>query len=107
MAKKNLSHLMTGILGQEPVGKAAEVKQPLVQSSQEVKARRGRPSSRAVAGDYVRTTFIFDKDKLNQLRYIALVEKKTLTEIVNKLIEDYISWWEDANGKTPIHLKNR
>lgn len=106
MAKKNLSSLMTGILGSEPVSHHNEEQAP-TPVSQESKPRRGRPTSTPAGANDVRTTFIFDKAMLNQLRYISLVEKKTLKEIVGELIDGYVARWEKSNGEIPEAIKKQ
>lgn len=106
MAKKNLSSLMTGILGSEPVSHHSE-EQTAAPVSQESKPRRGRPTSTPVGANDVRTTFIFDRAMLNQLRYISLVEKKTLKEIVGELIDGYVARWEKSHGEIPGAVKNQ
>ncbi len=39
---------------------------------------------------------------VKQLKYVALMESKTQTEIIDKLLSDYVDKWEKKNGKIPV-----
>lgn len=39
---------------------------------------------------------------MRKLKYVALVDQTTQTEIVDKLLSDYIDKWEKKNGQIPL-----
>lgn len=50
----------------------------------------------------VRTSFIIKPSVTSKLKYIALIDRTTQTEIVDKLLTDYIDKWEKKNGPIPV-----
>lgn len=110
MAKKNLSALMSGIMGQpEPVTPAQEEHIP-VNSNQDPKTvdvkpgerKRGRPRNE---NNVERATFIVDPEVMRQIKYICLVEGKMQKDLIDEALRRYIGYWEAQNGR--IKLPNK
>lgn len=106
MAKKNLSALMDGLIS-SPSSKPEAVEEPISATPSEDKPAdptptRRRPGRPALGQDTpVRTTFLFSPSTLNKLRYISLVDKVSLKDIIEKLVSGYIAKWEKNNGEIP------
>jgi|GEM_PF-4404670 len=49
-----------------------------------------------------RTSFVIRPSITNKLKYIALMDQTTQTEIIGKLLTDYIEKWEKKNGAIPV-----
>lgn len=134
MAKKNLSSLLGGIMGdpqeendsnavsapvpQEPAEPAAEepAEEPAPVEPQpasatpakEAPARRrgpGRPRKNEGPIEEVRATFIVDQRQIKKIKYISVIEDCLLKDIVGKALEAYIVDWEAENGR--IKLPNK
>lgn len=50
----------------------------------------------------VRTSFIIDTVINKKLNYIALMDDRDKTEIVNEAFTEIINKWEKKNGKIPL-----
>lgn len=106
MAKRNLSALMDGLISSSSTTpeEVEEIKtvSPAEEAPVESMPSRRRPGRPASCQDTpVRTTFIFSPSTLNKLRYISLVDKVSLKDIIEKLVSGYIAKWEKNNGEIP------
>lgn len=107
MAKKNLTSLISGIMGENMESTIVETHAPEVtsemQENLEAKRRQnvGRPkkSTTAKPTNETRATFIVDADVVRKLKYISLAEGKLLKEVVNTALTGYIDQWESENGQ--------
>lgn len=61
----------------------------------------GRPKTALGETEKARTSFILEKSQVNKLRYAALVDDKTVTQVLSEIIGDYLSKWEDEHGSFP------
>jgi hypothetical protein len=48
-----------------------------------------------------RVTYIVRESLQQKVKYIAVMEKKQIKDVVNKILDEFISEWERKNGKTP------
>ena len=117
MAKKNLASLMSGIMGDTRAEEMPptnievenrEIRQHLNESpAQEVKQRRkpGRPprGSNGEKSDEIRATIIVEPEVMRKIKYISLMDDRMIKEVMNDALRDYISSWEQENGR--IRLK--
>lgn len=107
MAKKNLTSLISGIMGENIESASIESQAPEItsemQENLESKRRQnvGRPkkSSPAKPSNETRATFIVDADVVRKLKYISLAEGQLLKEVINTALTSYIDEWESENGK--------
>lgn len=51
--------------------------------------------------ELVKASFNLNPDRIKQLRYIAVVDETTQTQIIDSLLESYIESWEKKNGPIP------
>ena len=116
MAKKDLSSLMSGILGEPAqeekkpiITDAAEVT-PEMESSLEEKRKRnvGRPrkDSTGKGSADVHATFIVNPELIRKMKYVSLVEGKLLKEVIGAALTDYLANWEANNGKIRLPKKS-
>lgn len=107
MAKKNLTSLISGIMGEKTESTPLETHAPEItsemQDNLEAKRRQnvGRPKKAAPAKptNETRATFIVDADIVRKLKYISLAEGQLLKEVVNTALTSYIDEWESENGQ--------
>ncbi|MBD0289214.1 MAG: hypothetical protein ICV79_27920 [Flavisolibacter sp.] len=52
--------------------------------------------------DKKRNTYFFHPDTTRKVKYIAFMEEKTQTEIIEQALNEYISKWEKKNGEVPM-----
>lgn len=112
MAKKNLSALMSGIMGtpdpqQEEVETSRSNNTPDPVESEKTKLpekKRGRP--RNVTKEE-RATFIINPELLRKIKYISLVDGLMQKEILDEALKNYISEWENRNGTIRIPRTKR
>lgn len=69
--------------------------------------KRGRPKGRKNGNPnrQNRATFIVDRDVTRKLKYIALMETRTYTDVVSEALLGYIDRWESEHGE--INLPNK
>lgn len=107
MAKKNLTSLISGIMGENIESTPVETQAPEITTEMkenlESKRRQnvGRPkkSTPAKPSNETRATFIVDADIVRKLKYISLAEGQLLKEVINTALTGYIDEWESENGK--------
>lgn len=107
MAKKNLTSLISGIMGENMESTIVETHAPEItsemQDNLEAKRRQnvGRPKKETSAkqSNETRATFIVDADIVRKLKYISLAEGRLLKEVVNTSLTGYIAQWESENGQ--------
>lgn len=107
MAKKNLTSLISGIMGENTESTQLDTHAPEItsemQENLEAKRRQnvGRPKKAAPAKptNETRATFIVDADIVRKLKYISLAEGQLLKEVVNTALTSYIDQWESENGQ--------
>ena len=109
MAKKNLHSLMSGIIGDKSAAtEVTELKQDNSKKGKDIKdntdskPRPGRPKKN---NDYTRTTLIISAELLRKLKYVSLMEDRTLTDLVQDAFSLYVSQWEKDNG--PIRIPKK
>lgn len=70
-------------------------------------SKRGRPKGRKNGKPHRqhRATFIVDEGVTRKIKYIALMETRTYTEVVDEALQAYITRWEKKNGE--INLPNK
>ena len=115
MAKKNISSLLSGIMGEpnreeiDPATATFDISAanaddiPEISSSvkteptstTKVTRKRGRPRNE---NKEERNTFMVDSTLLRKIRYIALMEDCMQKEIVNEALRHYVNSWEKRNG---------
>lgn len=104
MAKKNLSSLMSGLMGQpEPQEESQNiseesytaVSEPSTEPT-EGKRKPGRPRNLT---SETHATFIIDPDLIRKIKYITLVEGNLQKDIVDAALRQYIRKWESKNGE--------
>lgn len=117
MAKKNVSALLSGIIGTEepePISNPVEteptesVPEPAEAETPAVEAPKrsvGRPRKDPKKTEEIRATFIIDPEHIRKMKYISLIEDKLLKEILGEALEAYINAWESANGKIRLPSK--
>ncbi len=49
----------------------------------------------------VRTSLRFKPSSIESLKYVAFKSKKTLTDIMDQALTDYINKWVKKNGEIP------
>lgn len=102
MAKKNLSSLMDGILGNTtPPEHQNEDKTAEPDST---RRGAGRPKKGEVISpnNDVRATFIGDRDVMKKLKYIAFAEDSMLRDVIDKAFKAFIANWESEKGKITL-----
>ena len=104
MAKKNLSSLMSGIMGQPSHNELADnmadnstdstvaAEDSLTQG----KRKPGRPRN---SSPELRATFIVDPELIRKIKYITLVEGNLQKDVIDAALRQYIRKWESANGE--------
>ena len=110
MAKKNLSSLMSGLMGQPaPQEEADNIQTAPFNSADnqtslptEGKRRPGRPRN---TSPELRATFIVDPELIRKVKYITLVEGNLQKDVIDAALRQYISQWESDNGQ--INLPDR
>lgn len=107
MAKKNLSSLMSGIMGTDERERteanpsaSEEIRQiPLEKESVPVAPRKpGRPK-KDEAKKEIRATFIVDPELVRKVKYISLMDDRLQKDVINDALTEYISNWESEHGK--------
>jgi hypothetical protein len=83
---KALNKKRTERVGRPPKGKVSR-------NSLEVGCKSGE----------TRATFILKKDVVKKLKYIALIDTRTIKDIMEEIVGGYVSEWEKKNGE--IHFK--
>ena len=129
MAKKSLTSLMNGIMGDdEPevvetveTVKVSEPEKPAETPKEEAPAaemkkeeatpRRGagRPK-KVVAADQpedIRATFVMNPEQQRHIKYISLMEGKMLKTILAEALASYIDNWQSENGRIPSLKKKK
>lgn len=114
MAKRNLTSVMSGIMGNDakPVEEVVEVttmEKVKTEPKAEPKPRKGpgRPRKGEVRepDDSIRATFVGDRQIIRSLKYIAIMEDCMLKEIIDDAFKSYIEKWEKKNGPIPVKVK--
>lgn len=110
MAKKNLSSLMSGLMGQPTPQEETDNIQATSfnpadnETTQPTEGKRkpGRPRS---SSPECRATFIVDPELIRKIKYITLVDGNLQKDIIDAALRQYIRNWESANG--PINLPDK
>ena len=104
MAKKNLSSLMSGLMGQPTPQEETDNIQAYTfnpadkEPSQQTVGKRkpGRPRN---TSQELRATFIVNPELIRKVKYITLVEGNLQKDIIDAALRQYIRRWESANGQ--------
>lgn len=105
MAKKNLSTLMDGLMGDK---QAASDEDPapygMPHDEPVAKAGPGRPRKVQVANgsNEIRSTIIVDEQVMKRLKYVSLVEGKMIKTVLGEAFADFLAKWEAEHGKINI-----
>lgn len=91
MAKRDLSSLVNGIIGND---NATQNNSP----NPDMKRSVGRPKKDS-SKEEVRATFVGDKNIMRKLKFIAVADDCLLKDIINKSFEKYIVEWEKERGE--------
>lgn len=91
MAKKDLSSLVNGIIGNN--NNDTDSTQQTIE-----KKSVGRPK-KDNSKEETRATFVIEKDLLRKIKFIAVADDCLLKDIVNKSLETYIDKWEQERGE--------
>lgn len=99
MAKKNISHLLGGLLSEDSLTKkannnsgSATVKNPVSESESGVTGMNYDNSE-------ARTTLVVPSKIMRQVKYIAMVDDVKIKEVLSAALRNYIAYWENTNGK--------
>lgn len=76
-------------------------------SSQQTSEPRkpGRPKKNETNNDDIRATFIISAELLRKIKYISLMEDLLQKDVVGTALSDYVSKWEQENGKIRMPKK--
>jgi len=55
----------------------------------------------STASDKTRTSYILHNEIVKKVRYIALMDEREITDVVDKALREYIDKWEKKNGAIP------
>lgn len=111
MAKKNLSALMSGIMGQpEQVDSLTEPLPSPSYNSVYEESKVGKPEGRKRGrpkkdNKGERSTFIVDPEIMKKIKYICLVDGKMQMEVIDEALTNYIKSWEADNGRIRLPHK--
>lgn len=94
MAKKNLSSLVSGIIGNENPTSENNLQNPKVNTTRPV----GRPKKESTS-ELIRTTIVVEKQLIRKLKMIAASDDLNLQTAIGAALEMYIKQWESENGK--------
>lgn len=117
MAKKDLSSLMNGIMGDsspEPTpqaasntpGKNEEELSAKLEKIRKQNVGRPRKDEPRAASDEIRATIILSRELLRKLKYISLVESRLLKSVTTEALSSYIDNWENKNGNINLNPKS-
>lgn len=114
MAKKDLSKLVGGIIGDTPTQETkgrgdldhgvAEAMGITPDMEAQLNALRrqntGRPrgTGRKEKSNEIRATFVVDPDLVRKVKYISLAEGRLHKDVIGEALSRYISEWEEQNG---------
>lgn len=108
MAKKDISSLVSGIMGEKAHDNkqdkqtAPDITPEMEDNLQSVRKRNvGRPKKETDASGKPlesRATFIVNPEQIRKIKYISLVNGKLLKDVISDALGDYIARWEDENG---------
>ena len=114
MAKKNLSALMSGIMGGEKEERTPAAAQAAPEVTEEMREslaekrnqKRGRPRKEGekAAAD-IRATFIVNSDTLRKLKYVTLIEGKLQKDVLDEALNAYLEAWQQENGRINLPKK--
>jgi len=100
MAKKNLTSLMDGILGDN---KAPEETQN--ESSQIAEKKTAVAKPRRSAKNDVHATIVVDADIMRKIKYIAIMENVMIKNVIGDALSKKIEEWEKENGTITFRTK--
>ncbi len=102
MAKKNLSALMSGIMGDSPATEqSSEVIPTPKEPTEQLRYKKvGRPSKseHREPSQETRATFILPTDILWKLKFIGLIDNRLIKDVVGTALKEYVNKWEKENG---------
>lgn len=96
MAKRDLSSLVNGIIGNASAIDSETV--PTPQIPKEQKRNAGRPKNEN-SKEEVRATFVVEKELLRKIKFIAVADDCMLKDIINKAIRQFTTQWEFERGE--------
>lgn len=106
MAKKNLSNLMSGLMGE-----SSETAKATNTPSQSVSIGTGKERQEPAASnakscpEETRATLIINSEILRKVKYISLVEDMLLKNVIGNALDEYVSRWEAQNGNITLPKK--
>lgn len=106
MAKKNLTSLVSGFIGNENKDEEAQIEIKVgTVSDTKTKKGPGRPKKIKEGGETEKTTFVGDRQLIRKLKFIAILEDCLLKDVIDDAFKTYIEHWEKENGAIPVKQK--
>lgn len=93
MAKKNISSLVSGLMGDtQPATPQDQTQESDIPAPKKI----GRPK---MDSNDIKATIVISPDLMRKVKYVALMEDAMIKTIVDSALSRYIEEWEEENGK--------
>lgn len=110
MAKKNLSSLMSGIMGTDERERETDIVDlPKEETQTSLEPELSAPAVRRPghpkkydSKKEIRATFIVNPELVRKIKYISLIADRLQKDIIDAALSEYISNWEAEHGKIKI-----